>query len=110
MRKDIANGLGGAAGAAALVKHRRIEHAQRIVQMVGALCGGVKRIRKAADRTGREVIIIALTANAVSGAKAMFIKEGFDGFLAKPIDHREFERVMKNVLSPDQISYREDKT
>jgi hypothetical protein len=29
----------------------------------------------------------------------MFMQEGFDGFLAKPIDINEFERVMKRVLS-----------
>ena len=48
---------------------------------------------------GKTVIVIALTANAVAGAKEMFMKEGFDGFIAKPIDMAEFERVMLRELS-----------
>ena len=50
-------------------------------------------------------MILALTANALSGAREMFLKEGFDGFIAKPIDIAEFERVMKNVLPEELIRY-----
>ncbi|MDR0876772.1 MAG: response regulator, partial [Treponema sp.] len=32
------------------------------------------------------VPIIALTANAISGAKEMFLANGFNGFLSKPMD------------------------
>nr|MCR5451807.1 hypothetical protein [Lachnospiraceae bacterium] len=49
--------------------------------------------------------IIALTANAVSGAREMFIEEGFDGFVAKPIDISEFERTMRRVLPESLITY-----
>ena len=62
----------------------------------------MKRIRTIADGSNRHPIIVALTANALSGAREMFIREGFDGFIAKPIDIAEFERVMKNVL-PEEI-------
>ncbi len=65
----------------------------------------MKRIRQLADSTGRSPIIIALTANALSGAREMFMKEGFDGFIAKPIDISEFERVMKNVLPEEMLHY-----
>ncbi len=57
------------------------------------------RIRFAAEEMGRTVPIIALTANVVSGAREMFVKEGFDGFIGKPINLAEFERVMTKVLS-----------
>ena len=59
----------------------------------------MKRLRDAAVSKGRHVQIIALTANAVSGAKEMFLREGFDGFISKPISLSEFERVM-NRLQP----------
>ncbi|MBQ6442971.1 MAG: response regulator [Lachnospiraceae bacterium] len=59
----------------------------------------MKEIKKAAAEMGKKVIVIALTANAVAGAKEMFMKEGFDGFIAKPIDMAEFERVMLRELS-----------
>jgi CheY-like chemotaxis protein len=39
-----------------------------------------------------------LTANAVSGARDMFIKEGFDEFIAKPIELVEMTRVLKKMF------------
>lgn len=67
----------------------------------------MQRIRFACDELGRKnPIMIALTANALSGAREMFANVGFDGFIAKPIDITEFERVMKNVL-PDESNTEE---
>ncbi len=57
------------------------------------------RIRSEAAVMGKNVIVIALTANVVSGAREMFVKEGFDGFIGKPISLPDFERVMSRVLS-----------
>lgn len=65
----------------------------------------MKLIRQTADADNRRPIVIALTANALSGAREMFMQEGFDGFVAKPIDIGEFERVMKNVLPEEMVHY-----
>ena len=65
----------------------------------------MKRIRAAAADMGKSIIVVALTANAVSGAREMFIKEGFDGFIAKPIYTPDFERVMLRVLPERMVSY-----
>lgn len=59
----------------------------------------MKQIRHVAAEHHQNPVILALTANVLSGAREMFMQEGFDGFLAKPIDINEFERVMKRVLS-----------
>ena len=64
----------------------------------------MKLLKDYAKKFGRNVAVIALTANAMSGAREMFFKEGFDGFLAKPIEINEFERIMKRVL-PQTQSY-----
>lgn len=71
----------------------------------------MRRLRNVASDHGRHPIIVALTANALSGAREMFLKEGFDGFIAKPIDIADFERVMKRVLPESMIHYegREEK-
>ena len=58
----------------------------------------MKQIKRIAAETGSSIPVIALTANAVSGAKEMFMKEGFDGFIAKPIYTPDFERVMLREL------------
>ncbi|MCR5092541.1 MAG: response regulator [Lachnospiraceae bacterium] len=58
----------------------------------------MKQIRSVVSDTDRSVLVVALTANAVSGAREMFIREGFDGFIAKPIDTSDFERVMQRIL------------
>jgi CheY-like chemotaxis protein len=47
-----------------------------------------KRARRSA------VPIIALTANAISGMKEMFIEEGFSDFLAKPIDISKLDEIL----------------
>jgi signal transduction histidine kinase/ActR/RegA family two-component response regulator len=58
----------------------------------------MKHIRNVASELDRSIIVVVLTANVVSGAKEMFMKEGFDGFIAKPINTADFERVMLRVL------------
>ena len=59
----------------------------------------MKQIKAIARDLSKSSIVVALTANAVSGAREMFIQEGFDGFIAKPINTSDFERVMLRVLS-----------
>ena len=57
-----------------------------------------RRLRIVEREKGRNLYIIALTANTVSGAKALFRQEGFDGFVAKPIDVLELDRTLRTVL------------
>ena len=63
----------------------------------------MKRIKSAAADKHKNVIVIALTANVVSGAREMFIKEGFNGFIAKPINIADFERVMIRELPKSDV-------
>ena len=65
----------------------------------------MKRIRVNASKSKKELCIVALTANAISSAKEMFLSEGFDGFIPKPIEITEFERVLRRVLPKSLIAY-----
>ncbi|MBR5178092.1 MAG: response regulator [Lachnospiraceae bacterium] len=65
----------------------------------------MKRIRYDAGKKHKDFPIVALTANALSTAREMFIAEGFDGFISKPIELAELERVLKHVLSKSLITY-----
>jgi HPt (histidine-containing phosphotransfer) domain-containing protein len=42
--------------------------------------------------------IIALTANAVAGMKEMYLKNGFDDYLSKPIETTKLDSVLKKWL------------
>ncbi len=66
----------------------------------------MKRIKSAGFELRKDAVVVALTANAVSGAREMFVNEGFDGFIAKPINMVEFERVMLKLF-PGRTSGRE---
>ena len=43
---------------------------------------------------------MALTANVVSGAREMFMR---DGFIAKPINTADFERVLARELPGNKV-------
>ena len=65
----------------------------------------MKRIRTDVSGLNGSIPIVALTANAMSSAKQMFLAEGFDGFVSKPVEVVELERVLKQVLPKSVISY-----
>lgn len=60
-------------------------------------------IRKKPDLYYKEIPIIALTANAIAGAREMFIKEGFNDFVAKPVESSVLQRTLKRHLPQDKI-------
>lgn len=50
----------------------------------------------------KKVPIIALTANAVSGMKEIFIGKGFNDFLTKPIDIAEFDDMLDRWIPKEK--------
>lgn len=46
----------------------------------------------------KNVPIVALTANAVNGAREMFLRESFQDFVSKPIEIKTLERVLKRWI------------
>ncbi|MCL2254306.1 MAG: ATP-binding protein [Lachnospiraceae bacterium] len=51
---------------------------------------------------GYDQPIIALTANVIVGQAEVFLANGFDGFLAKPIDIREMNTVLNSFIRDKQ--------
>ena len=68
----------------------------------------MKRLRVQASHMRRDICVVALTANAISSAREMFMSEGFDGFVPKPIELPELERVLKHVLPKASVQYVKD--
>ncbi|MDR2075435.1 MAG: response regulator [Desulfovibrio sp.] len=50
----------------------------------------------------REMPVIAVTANAVSGMSEMFLENGFNDFLAKPIETAKLDAVLKKWIPPEK--------
>jgi CheY-like chemotaxis protein len=45
--------------------------------------------------------VIALTANAISGVREMYLSEGFDDYLSKPIEPAELEAILRKYLNAE---------
>lgn len=56
------------------------------------------RIRSLDDDYFKQIPIIALTANAIAGAREMFIREGFNDFVPKPIESSVLMRALKRHI------------
>ena len=64
---------------------------------------GVDTLHRIRDKAGiyyANIPVIALTANAVAGAKEMLIAEGFQDFLSKPVEIASMHRILEKYL-PD---------
>jgi len=62
----------------------------------------VQEIRKLGGKY-ENLIIIALTANAVSGAREMFLENRFSDFISKPINMSELQEIIKKYLPPEKV-------
>ena len=58
----------------------------------------MKRIRSLRNGYYNQVPIVVLTANAVGGARADFLNEGFDEFISKPIEIQELRKILRKTL------------
>ncbi len=59
-------------------------------------------IRKLEGDYYKKLPIIALTANALVGAKELFVKEGMDDFLAKPVETQKLNEMLQRWLPKDK--------
>ena len=62
----------------------------------------VAAIRSLDEAHFKEVPIIALTANAVSGMKEMFLRFGFTDFISKPININQLTHVVDKLVPPQK--------
>jgi len=60
---------------------------------------GVETLKHLKELEDFNIPTVALTANAISGMREKYLSEGFDDYLAKPIDKKELEKVLQKFLS-----------
>jgi len=70
----------------------------KMPNMDGAEATALIREKGSEDPYYKNLPIIALTANAVSGAKEIFLKSGFNDYLSKPIDTTKLNAVLEKWI------------
>ncbi len=60
-------------------------------------------IREDEASMNRDTKVIVLTANAVAGSRQMYMAEGFDDYLTKPLDSGVLEETVKRMLPQQKV-------
>ncbi|SHK47250.1 Signal transduction histidine kinase [Selenomonas ruminantium] len=63
----------------------------------------IKELRLEENFPNRHTTVIALTANAISGAREEYITAGFDDYLTKPIDSHLLENMLCKYLPAEKV-------
>ncbi|HXT24755.1 MAG TPA: response regulator [Candidatus Eisenbacteria bacterium] len=66
-------------------------------------------IRKAEEKSGKHVPILAMTAHAMKGDRERCLRAGMDGYVAKPIRSAELENAIGEVLGKRLPAFGENK-
>ena len=63
----------------------------------------LQEMRRRENGCAKEVPVIALTANAVTGAREMYLQAGFADFLAKPVKPEKLEKLLMDMLPAEKV-------
>ncbi len=64
---------------------------------------GVELLNKLKQIPNFNTKVVALTADAVDGAKEKYLNSGFDGYISKPIDKSVLNSIIDNALSTNSF-------
>lgn len=63
------------------------------------------RIIRSESELNNNTVVIALTANAIEGAKEMYLSNGFQDFLAKPFERVQLHEILGKWIAPSKKKY-----
>lgn len=92
-------------GSAAIERVKRVEYDMILMDHMMPEMDGVeatKIIRSECGENGKKAVIIALTANAIQGAREMYLENGFDDFLSKPFDRSQMHELLDKWVPEEQ--------
>lgn len=69
---------------------------------------GVETFKKLKEMPGFNMPVVILTANAITGMKEKYLSEGFDEYLAKPIEKDELIRVFNTIFDNYQTNQNDE--
>ena len=65
---------------------------------------GIEAVKIIREREGStHHVVVALTSNAVKGAAEMFLSHGFDDFVSKPVQGKDFAKCLSKWLAKEMI-------
>jgi two-component system, cell cycle response regulator DivK len=94
-------GLPGGEGLLETMATARPELVLMDIQLPG--CDGFVLLDEIRNARGKSVRVVALTAHAMAGDRERAIGAGFDGYIAKPIDIRQFPGQVDTALAGEMI-------
>ena len=65
-------------------------------------------IRTECGEKAKKTIIIALTANAIQGAREMYLENGFKDFLSKPFERTQMHELLERWIPKEKREYVEE--
>ena len=68
----------------------------------------LRQLKVLSDNLSKDAPVIALTANAVAGAKEEYIGQGFADYLSKPVQGRTLEKMVRDYI-PEKLVHMEGK-
>lgn len=75
-------------------------------EMDGVEATGI--IRTECRENAKKPIIIALTANAIQGAREMYLENGFEDFLSKPFERSQMQVLLERWIPEEKREYIEE--
>ena len=80
-----------------MVKESNVFDLILLDQMMPAI-DGTTTLQKLKEIEDFNTPVVVLTADAIVGRKELYLGEGFDDYISKPIDRKELSRVLKKYL------------
>ena len=63
---------------------------------------GIETLHKLKEIEGFDTPVIALTANAIQGVEQLYLSEGFDKYLSKPVNLKQIRTCLECYFANEQ--------